>query len=88
MVSYQPWGPVIVAQVVVALKSDSLSKATSVAALKDARLGAQQGTTSFDAITNVQISDSHWAATTARVPRGRCKHEPASSLAKRRRGAM
>lgn len=40
-----------VAQAVVALKSDKYAKATTVAGLKKARLGAQKGTTSFDAIT-------------------------------------
>nr|WP_304046618.1 ABC transporter substrate-binding protein [Jatrophihabitans endophyticus] len=40
-----------VAQAVVALKSDKYSKATTVAGLQGAKLGAQQGTTSLDAIT-------------------------------------
>lgn len=41
-----------VAQAVVALKKDKFADATSVADLKGAKLGAQQGTTSFDAITD------------------------------------
>jgi polar amino acid transport system substrate-binding protein len=40
-------------QAVVALKTSPLAKATSVAALKGAKLGAQVGTTSYDAITQV-----------------------------------
>ncbi|MGN6606451.1 MAG: ABC transporter substrate-binding protein [Jatrophihabitans sp.] len=39
-----------VAQAVIALKSDKYAKATSIAGLKGARLGAQKGTTSLDAI--------------------------------------
>ena len=42
-----------VAQAVVALKSDKYANATSIAGLHGAKLGAQQGTTSFDAINNV-----------------------------------
>lgn len=42
-----------VAQAVIALKKDKYSKATTVAGLHGAKLGAQEGTTSFDAITNV-----------------------------------
>lgn len=41
-----------VAQSVIALKSDKYSKATTVAGLKGAKLGAQQGTTSLNAITD------------------------------------
>ena len=41
-----------VAQAVVALKTDRYAKATTVAGLKGARLGAQQGTTSVAAITD------------------------------------
>jgi polar amino acid transport system substrate-binding protein len=41
-----------VAQAVVALKSDKYANAKTVSALRSARLGAQQGTTSLDAITN------------------------------------
>jgi polar amino acid transport system substrate-binding protein len=41
-----------VAQAVVALKSDKYADATSIAGLKGAKLGAQQGTTSFDAIND------------------------------------
>ena len=41
-----------VAQAIIALKSDKYAKATSVAALHGARLGAQQGTTSVDALKN------------------------------------
>lgn len=40
-----------IAQVVVALKSDKYAKATTIAGLKGATLGAQKGTTSLDAIT-------------------------------------
>jgi polar amino acid transport system substrate-binding protein len=40
-------------QAVVALKDSPIAGATSVAELKDARLGAQVGTTSLDFITNV-----------------------------------
>jgi polar amino acid transport system substrate-binding protein len=40
-----------VAQAVVALKSDKYAKATTIAGLHGAKLGAQKGTTSFDAIT-------------------------------------
>jgi len=39
-----------VKQAVVALRSNAVANATSVAALKDGRLGAQVGTTSYDAI--------------------------------------
>ena len=39
-----------VAQAIVALKSNKYANAKTVAALRGARLGAQQGTTSFDAI--------------------------------------
>jgi polar amino acid transport system substrate-binding protein len=42
-----------VAQAVVALDSNKYAKATTVAGLKGAKLGAQQGTTSFDAINDV-----------------------------------
>jgi polar amino acid transport system substrate-binding protein len=42
-----------VAQAVVALKSDKYAKAASIADLKGAKLGAQKGTTSFDAINDV-----------------------------------
>lgn len=42
-----------VAQAIVALKSDKYAKAKSLADLKGAKLGAQQGTSSFDAINNV-----------------------------------
>jgi polar amino acid transport system substrate-binding protein len=42
-----------VAQAVVALKSDKYANAASIADLHGAKLGAQQGTTSLDAITNV-----------------------------------
>jgi polar amino acid transport system substrate-binding protein len=42
-----------VAQAVVALKSDKYANATSIADLHGAKLGAQQGTTSLDAINNV-----------------------------------
>ena len=41
-----------VAQAVVALKDDKYANATSIADLHGAKLGAQQGTTSFDAINN------------------------------------
>jgi polar amino acid transport system substrate-binding protein len=41
-----------VAQAVVALKSDKYATATTVAGLHGAKLGAQKGTTSLDAITN------------------------------------
>ena len=41
-----------VAQVIVTLKSNTLSKVTSVAGLKNSRLGAQQGSTSYTAITD------------------------------------
>jgi polar amino acid transport system substrate-binding protein len=41
-----------VAQAVVALKSNKYANATTVAQLKGAKLGAQKGTTSFDAINN------------------------------------
>jgi polar amino acid transport system substrate-binding protein len=41
-----------VAQAVVALKKDKYAKATTVAGLKGARLGAQKGTTSFTAISS------------------------------------
>lgn len=42
-----------VAQAVVALKSSKFAKATSIAGLKGAKLAAQKGTTSLDAINNV-----------------------------------
>jgi polar amino acid transport system substrate-binding protein len=42
-----------VAQAIVTLDNNKYANATSVAALKGAKLGAQQGTTSFDAINNV-----------------------------------
>jgi polar amino acid transport system substrate-binding protein len=42
-----------VAQAVVTLKSDKYANAASIADLHGAKLGAQQGTTSLDAITNV-----------------------------------
>jgi polar amino acid transport system substrate-binding protein len=42
-----------VAQAVIALKGDKYAKATSIAGLHGAKLGAQQGTTSFDAIKDV-----------------------------------
>jgi polar amino acid transport system substrate-binding protein len=42
-----------VAQAVVALDDNKYAKATTVAGLKGAKLGAQQGTTSFDAINDV-----------------------------------
>jgi polar amino acid transport system substrate-binding protein len=42
-----------VAQAVVALKSDKYASATTIAGLNGAKLGAQKGTTSFDAINNV-----------------------------------
>ncbi len=41
-----------VAQAVVTTKGSSIAKATSVAALKNAKLGAQVGTTSYQAITD------------------------------------
>jgi polar amino acid transport system substrate-binding protein len=41
-----------VAQAIVALKTDKYAHAKSIAALRGAKLGAQQGTTSFDAINN------------------------------------
>ncbi|BEP12893.1 hypothetical protein acdb102_12040 [Acidothermaceae bacterium B102] len=41
-----------VAQAIIALKSDKYSKATTIAGLHGAKLGAQQGTTSVDALTN------------------------------------
>jgi polar amino acid transport system substrate-binding protein len=46
-----------VAQAIVALKGSSIANATSIAALKHAKLGAQAGTTSFTAITD-QIKPS------------------------------
>jgi polar amino acid transport system substrate-binding protein len=42
-----------VAQAVVALDKNKYAKATTIAGLKGAKLGAQEGTTSFDAINNV-----------------------------------
>jgi polar amino acid transport system substrate-binding protein len=42
-----------VAQAIVALKTNKYAKATSVSGFKGARLGAQKGTTSFDAINDV-----------------------------------
>jgi polar amino acid transport system substrate-binding protein len=42
-----------VAQAIVMLKDDKYAHATSIADLHGAKLGAQQGTTSFDAINNV-----------------------------------
>jgi polar amino acid transport system substrate-binding protein len=42
-----------VAQAVIALKKDKYSKATTIAGLHGAKLGAQKGTTSFDAINDV-----------------------------------
>jgi polar amino acid transport system substrate-binding protein len=42
-----------VTQAVVALKSSKIAGATSLAALRDAKLGAQVGTTSYQAITEV-----------------------------------
>jgi polar amino acid transport system substrate-binding protein len=42
-----------VAQAVIALKTNKIAKVTSIAGLHGARLGAQQATTSFDAITSV-----------------------------------
>ena len=42
-----------VAQAVVALKANKYASATTIAGLKGAKLGAQKGTTSFDAINNV-----------------------------------
>jgi polar amino acid transport system substrate-binding protein len=42
-----------VAQAIVTLDNNKYANATTVAALKGAKLGAQQGTTSFDAINNV-----------------------------------
>jgi polar amino acid transport system substrate-binding protein len=42
-----------VAQAIVALKSDKYAHATTIASLHGAKLGAQNGTTSLDAITNV-----------------------------------
>ena len=42
-----------VSQVVIALKSSKIHGVTTVAGLKDAKLGAQKGTTSLDAINNV-----------------------------------
>jgi polar amino acid transport system substrate-binding protein len=42
-----------VAQAVVALKSSKYAKATTIAGLKGAKLAAQKGTTSLDAINNV-----------------------------------
>jgi polar amino acid transport system substrate-binding protein len=42
-----------VAQSIVMLKDDKYANATSIADLHGAKLGAQQGTTSFDAINNV-----------------------------------
>jgi polar amino acid transport system substrate-binding protein len=41
------------AQSVVTLKANKFAKATSIAELQGARIGAQVGTTSYDAITNV-----------------------------------
>ncbi len=41
------------AQAVVALDGNKYANATTVAGLKGAKLGAQKGTTSFDAINNV-----------------------------------
>jgi len=43
----------LVRQTVIALKSSKIADAASVAALKDAKLGAQVGTTSYQAITDV-----------------------------------
>jgi polar amino acid transport system substrate-binding protein len=43
----------LVRQTVVALKDSKIAGATSVAALKSAKLGAQVGTTSYDAITRL-----------------------------------
>jgi polar amino acid transport system substrate-binding protein len=42
-----------VAQAVVALKSDKYANVKTIAGLHGAKLGAQQGTTSFDAINNI-----------------------------------
>jgi polar amino acid transport system substrate-binding protein len=56
-------------QTVVTLQSSSFAKATSITALQSAKLGAQVGTTSYDAIVNVimptnqpQVYDSNDAA--------------------------
>ncbi|MEJ3749484.1 ABC transporter substrate-binding protein [Actinomycetes bacterium KLBMP 9797] len=43
----------LVRQTVIALKTSKIAGATSVAALKDAKLGAQVGTTSYQAITDL-----------------------------------
>jgi polar amino acid transport system substrate-binding protein len=43
----------LVRQTVIALKTSKIAKATSLADLKDAKLGAQVGTTSYQAITDV-----------------------------------
>jgi polar amino acid transport system substrate-binding protein len=43
----------LVRQTVISLKSSKIASATSVAALKDAKLGAQVGTTSYQAITDL-----------------------------------
>ena len=59
-------------QSLVALKKNPLAKATTIAELKDATLGAQVGTTSYDAITSLiapmkaaQVYDSNDAAIAA-----------------------
>ena len=47
-----------VAQAIIALKKNKFSSATSVAGLKHARIGAQQGTTSLDAVESIVKPDS------------------------------
>jgi polar amino acid transport system substrate-binding protein len=59
--AHQPW-PVVVkplaAQGVVTIEGSPIAGATSIADLKTAKLGAQIGTTSLDAITNVIKPDT------------------------------
>ena len=57
------------------MKSSKIAGATSLADLKDAKLGAQVGTTSYQAITDVDQADgaSRRSTTTTTTPRRRCR---------------
>jgi polar amino acid transport system substrate-binding protein len=63
-------------QSVVALKDSKIANATSLADLKDAKLGAPVGTTSYDYITeNIQPSQQPQVYDTPRRRRGRAEGE-------------
>ena len=72
--STSPRRTTLVRQTVIALKGSKIAGATTLADLKDAKLGAQVGTTSYQAITDViKPTSSRRSSTPTTTPRRRCR---------------